>query len=84
MATYDVLHFGAIPDGTVLNTRSLQNALDACERKGGGRVLIPAGRYLTGALNLHSNIDLHLEQGATLLFSENPDDYPTVSTRWGG
>ena len=65
---------------------TIQHEIDALNRLGGGRVTIPSGTWeIKGALRLTSNIDLHLEEGATLLFSDNPDHYlPAVLTRWEG
>jgi hypothetical protein len=57
----------------------------ACAAAGGGRVLVPDGRFLTGAIHLKSRINLHLADGATIAFSRNPDHYlPVVFTRWEG
>lgn len=65
---------------------TIQAAIDALNADGGGRVIVPAGEWLIkGPLHLKSNIELHLERGATLLFSGNPADYlPAVLTRWEG
>jgi polygalacturonase len=76
--------FGALGDGTARDTAAIQAAIDACHAQGGGTVFIPAGVYLTGALTLRSNITLHLDAGATLLGSEDPNDYPIISSRWEG
>ena len=81
---FNVTQFGARGDGTTLNTQAIARAIDACTTAGGGRVVIPAGRFLTGAVHLKSNVNLHLAEGATLLFSTNPADYPMVFTRWEG
>jgi polygalacturonase len=60
-------------------------AIDACTLAGGGRVIVPAGDYLTGAIRLLSNVNLHISKGATLRFSPNPRFYlPAVYTRWEG
>jgi polygalacturonase len=63
---------------------ALQDAIDAKARSGGGTVLVPAGRHVTGALVLRNDITLELEAGATLLGSEDPADYPLIETRWEG
>ncbi|HKJ90278.1 MAG TPA: glycoside hydrolase family 28 protein [Oceanipulchritudo sp.] len=81
---YDVLEFGAINDGSVLTTDTLQRAIDVCSRDGGGRVLVPAGTYLTGPLFLKNNVELHLEAGAEIRGSIDPEDYPLVWTRVAG
>jgi polygalacturonase len=66
------------------DTQRLQAAIDAKARSGGGTVRIAAGRYVTGALTLRSDITLELEAGAVVLGSEDPADYPLVETRWEG
>ncbi|WP_404338237.1 glycoside hydrolase family 28 protein [Sphingomonas sp. MMS12-HWE2-04] len=81
---FDITGHGAKGDGTTLNTAAIASAIEACSRAGGGRVLVPAGRFLTGAVHLKSNVNLHLAEGATLLFSTDPADYPIVFTRWEG
>src|SRR5688500_17554513 len=65
---FDITKFGARRDAATLNTKSIAAAIDACSRAGGGRVLVPAGRFLTGAIHLKSDVDLHVSEGATLLF----------------
>lgn len=72
---YNILDYGAIADGVTLNTKAIQNALDACHAAGGGRVYVPAGTFKTGTIWLRSNVELHLSQGATLLASDNIDDF---------
>lgn len=77
--------FGAVADGTTSATGAIQAAIDHCSGSGGGRVVVPAGTYLTGALHLRDNVNLHVAEGATLLFSRNPEDYlPLVLTRFEG
>ena len=81
----DIRDHGAVADGKTLNTKAIAQAIAACAEAGGGRVLVPAGTWLTGAIHLKSNIDLHLNQGAVLRFSTNPKDYlPVVRVRWAG
>lgn len=64
---------------------AVQEAVDECAAQGGGRVIVPAGTYKTGSIHLKSNVELHLEDGAVLSFSDNPNDYlPVVFTRWEG
>ncbi len=71
----NVTEHGVQPDGQTLNTEAIQKLIDRCAEGGGGTLLFPAGRFLTGGLMLRSNITLHLENGATLLGSTNLDDY---------
>ncbi|TFI56901.1 glycoside hydrolase family 28 protein [Sphingomonas parva] len=82
--TFDIVRYGARGDGRSLATAAIAAAIDACAKAGGGRVLVPAGRFLTGAVHLRSNVELHLAEGATLAFSTDPADYPMVFTRWEG
>lgn len=77
---YNALQQGAVGDGKTLNTKSLQSAIDALHEKGGGQLYFPAGRYLTGSLQLKSNVTLYLEKEAVLLGSTSPYDYPGFST----
>ncbi|RZM26327.1 MAG: glycoside hydrolase [Pedobacter sp.] len=72
---YKVDLFKIQPDGQTLNTKSIQFAIDHISGKGGGRLVFPAGRYLTGSIYLKSNVTLQLEEGAVLLGSLNPFDY---------
>ncbi|HWY71159.1 MAG TPA: glycoside hydrolase family 28 protein [Terriglobales bacterium] len=80
----DVRDFGAVPDGKTLATKSIQTAFDKCHEAGGGKVVIPPGRYLSAPLFLRSNMELELLPGAYLLGSTNFDDYPTIQGRWEG
>src|SRR5204862_6561618 len=60
-------------------------AIAACNRAGGGRVVVPTGSFLTGAIHLKSNVNLHVTKGATIKFSRDPKKYlPLVFTRWEG
>lgn len=73
--TCNVRDYGATGNGTAKETAAIQRAIAACA-PAGGTVTIPAGRYLTGAIELKSNIRLDIAAGATLLGSEDPTDYP--------
>ena len=66
-AEYNVTDFGAIGDGKTLSHQAINAAIDSCVAKGGGRVTVPAGVYLCGSIRLKSNVELHLEAGATIL-----------------
>lgn len=81
---FTITDFGAIADGATLSTGAIQAAIDAASDAGGGRVYVPAGTYLTGAILMRSHIELHLSPGAILTFSTNPAHYPVVSSRWEG
>ena len=82
--TYSILNYGAIADGVFNNTISINNTIKTCSNNGGGKVIVPSGKYLTGPINLENNVNLHLEEGAEILFSVNPDDYPMVHTSFEG
>lgn len=82
---FPVTDFGAVGDGTTDATAAIRAAISACTAAGGGRVVVPPGDYLTGAIHLKSDVNLHLEEGATLLFIQDPSAYlPVVLTRWEG
>ncbi len=82
--TTNIQKFGAMPDGHFLNTKAINNAIDACSKKGGGVVLVPAGLWLTGPIVLKSNVNLSLATGATLLFTSDKLQYPLVKANWEG
>jgi polygalacturonase len=81
---FDITSFGARADGSTLNTAAIAMAIAECARSGGGRVRVPAGTFLTGAIHLKSNVELHVSEGATLKFDTSPARYPLVFTRWEG
>jgi polygalacturonase len=81
---FPIAEYGAKGDGVTLNTQAIARAIEACTAAGGGRALVEAGRFLTGAINLKSNVKLHLARGPTLLFSTDTRNYPVVHTRWEG
>jgi len=82
---FSVTDFGAQDGAKVLCTQAFRQAISACHRAGGGRVVVPPGRYPVGAIHLKSNVNLHISKGAVLLFSRDPKDYlPVVYTRWEG
>lgn len=79
---YNILAFGARSDTTVLSTESIQQAIDACSAHGGGRVVVPAGRYKTGTIVLRSHVNLHLETGAVLYGSTSLSDYLPMTSSY--
>jgi polygalacturonase len=82
---YNIVDFGAKQGVEDYTTNAINKAIDACTAKGGGIVLVPKGIFYTGPITLKSNVNLHLEDGAVLKFSTNPNDYkPFVLTRWEG
>ena len=81
---YNVLDFGAKSDLTFNNRESFQNAIDLCSKNGGGRVTIPSGFFLTGPLNIKSNVELHLEGDAFVQFTKSKEEYPLIFTDYEG
>jgi len=82
--TFDVTQFGARPDEADA-TPAFRAAIDACHAAGGGRVLVPRGRFTTGPIVLRSNVNLHLDDGTVIAFSRDANAYlPVVRTRWEG
>ncbi len=78
----EITAFGARGDGLYDCTEAIRAAITACSEAGGGRVIVPVGTFLTGAIHLESRINLHLVEGATLLFKTDPEAYlPVVFTR---
>ncbi len=74
-SVYSILDFGAIGNGQMLNTKSINAAIEKCHSNGGGTVLVPAGIFVTGTIRLLSDINLHLEPGAVLSGSKDTNDY---------
>lgn len=81
---FHVKQFGGIPDGKTDCTVAFRNTIEEAAKAGGGRVVVPAGVFLTGAIHLKSNVELHIEKAATIKFSPDPKHYPTVLTRFEG
>ena len=81
MTDHHVTDYGARAESDC--SAALERAIQACELTG-GRVVVPAGTYLTGPIRLRSNVELHLAAGATLRFLTDPASYPIVRTRWQG
>ncbi len=79
-----ITDYGALADGISLNTEAIRSAIEACAAEGGGRVIIPEGVWVTGPIRLMSNVDLHVEEGAVVLFSRDFDHYPYVDSYFEG
>lgn len=81
-----ITKYGAVGDGKTNCKDAIKKAIEACNKAGGGRVVVPSGKYFhAGPLYLKSDVNLHLEKDAVILFSTKPDDYlPLVYTRWEG
>ena len=81
---FNILDFGARPDGIFDNTVAIKKAIEKCTKKGGGVVLVPAGKYFTGPIHLDNNVNLHLAEGAEILFNTDPAVFPIVHTTFEG
>lgn len=82
---YKIFDYGRVmEDPDYLYSDLINKVIDLCHRDGGGRVVIPAGTWLCAPITLKSNVNLHLEEGATLLFTDDSSKYPIVYTRWEG
>jgi Glycosyl hydrolases family 28 len=73
---YNILNFGAVNDSSQLSTTAINRAIDVCSENGGGRVIVPSGRYRSGTIFMKSNVELFLESGAYLYASKNKEDFP--------
>lgn len=82
---FNIQEFGADPNDQEATSKAIASAISQANSQGGGTVIIPAGEWPTGKIHFKSNVKLHLEKGATLLFSSNPEDYlPAVQSTWEG
>ncbi|HEY4335792.1 MAG TPA: glycoside hydrolase family 28 protein [Puia sp.] len=82
--TFNITKYGAIADGVTLNTKAINETIDACSRKGGGVVLVPSGVWITGPIVLKSNVNLHVDRAAILQFTDDKDQYPIIAGNWEG
>ncbi len=73
---FSLADFGAVPDGKTSNSEAFRRAIAAVEKGGGGILVVPAGEYFTGPIDLCAKLDLRLERGARLVFSDEFSDYP--------
>ncbi len=76
--------FGGVADGRTLNTQAFAKAIAHLDKRGGGRLIVPFGVWYTGPIELKSHIELHLDDGALVLFSNNRADYPLVESFFEG
>ncbi|QIL75147.1 glycosyl hydrolase family 28 protein [Hymenobacter sp. HDW8] len=81
--TFNITKFGAVADGQTLNTEAFRKAIEACSQQG-GVVLVPRGLWLTGPIQLKSNVNLHVQRGALVQFSNKLSDYKLIKTNWEG
>jgi len=82
--TLNIGNYGAKGDGQFLNTATINQTIRTCSERGGGVVLIPAGIWLTGPIEMQSNVNLHLKRDAVLLFTKDFDQYKLVESNWEG
>ena len=82
--TVCISDFGAVGDGYTLNTKAIADAIDEVSKKGGGKVVIPRGLWVTGPIILKSNINIHAEEGALVIFSSDKNLYPLIETSFEG
>jgi DNA sulfur modification protein DndE len=78
--TFSISDYGAVGDGKTMNTEAIAKAINACTEAGGGTVLIPTGTWLTGPIELKSNVELHTAEGANINFTDNHSLFPTIKT----
>ena len=82
---FSIVDFGAVQDNKNKTSEAINKAISKANKAGGGIVVIPEGEWLTKKIHFKSNVNLHLNKGAVLLFSETPDDYlPAVNSTWEG
>ena len=82
---FNIIDYGAVGDGITDCTDAFKEAIDDCSKNGGGKVVVPEGIFLTGAIHLKSNINLHISENAVVKFSKDKNKYlPVVFTRWEG
>ena len=76
--SFSITSYGAVSDGQTLNTQAFAQAIAACNKAGGGKVVVPAGLWLTGPIEMKSNVNLYLEAGALVQFTADHTQYPMV------
>ncbi|WP_162880797.1 glycosyl hydrolase family 28 protein [Paraliobacillus sediminis] len=81
---FDITEFGAIGNGIHNNTEAFKKTIEACTKAGGGKVVVPAGIWLTGPIRLQSKINLHVKSGALVRFTGNFNDYPLIISSFEG
>lgn len=82
--SFYISKFGAKDDGITLNTTAITAAINECSKNGGGVVIIPAGFWLTGPIELKSNVNLHLQKNSLLQFTGDFNQYKLVAGNWEG
>ena len=83
--SYNITDFGASTKAKAAdNQKAINKAIATCSKNGGGKVVIPEGTFITGAITMLSKVNLHIEKNGVLLFAFQPELYPIVPTRWEG
>jgi DNA sulfur modification protein DndE len=82
--TFNILNYGAVADGLTLNSAAINKTIEACAINGGGTVVIPRGSFVSGPILIKSNINLHLDKGALLIFTPDFNQYPLVVSTFEG
>lgn len=82
--TFNIMNYGAVADGLSLNTAAINNTIEACAKSGGGVVVVPKGSFVTCPIMMKSNINLHLDKGALVIFSSDFNQYPLVVSTFEG
>ena len=81
---FDITAYGAVPDPAVSNTAAFRRAIAACQQAGGGVVEVPAGRFLTGPIEMVDNMTLQVDRDAVVVFETGRENYPDITSRWEG
>jgi polygalacturonase len=79
-----ITDFGGVGDGVTDNTQAFAEGMKSISQRGGGHLVVPGGVWYTGPITFEDNVDLHLEEGAIILFTENFDAYPIIETSFEG
>jgi DNA sulfur modification protein DndE len=82
--TFNILNYGAIPDGLTLNSAAINKTIGECAKNGGGTVVVPRGSFVTGPIVMKSNINLHLDKGALIIYTSDFTQYPLVASTFEG
>ncbi len=82
--TFNILNYGAIPDGLTLNSAAINKAIEEAAKHGGGTVVVPGGSFVTGPIIMKSNINLHLNKGALIIYTSDFNQYPLLAATFEG
>ena len=82
--TFNILNYGAVADGLTLNSAAINKTIEACAKNGGGTIVVPRGSFVTGPIIMKSNINLHLDKGALIIYTSDFNQYPLVASTFEG